>query len=152
MKHIIVIAALTAGCLPALAHEENDESLAEEAIDYRSGIMEVMGWNMKRMGAVIKGKARYDQATFARTARDLNATAHLDVLAGFPEDSDEGDDTDAKSEIWLDWENFTAKLDRLRKETDSLTRVSASGDLDAIKAQFGKVGKACKGCHKEYRK
>ncbi len=147
-KIFLAIALATTGSLSVAG----DDSLTEQAIEYRSGLMEVMGWNMKRMGAVIKGKARYDQAAFARNARDLNAAAHLDMLAGFPEDSDDSDETEAKSEIWLDWENFTAKLDKLRKETDALARVSSGGDLNAIKARFANVGKACKGCHKEYRK
>ncbi|BAO42983.1 c-type cytochrome [Thiolapillus brandeum] len=151
MRRTTLALASLALCINlAQAHEE-DEGDFEQAIEYRTGVMNVMLWNLKHMGAVIKGKAKYDRAGFTRQARDLNATAHLDILAGFPEDSDEGEDTDAKGEIWLDWDNFTAKLDSLRKETGALANTAAGGDFAAIKTQFGKVGKACKSCHKAFR-
>jgi len=33
----------------------------------------------------------------------------------------------------------------------NLVSVSQSGDLSAIKAQFGEVAKSCKGCHDKFR-
>jgi cytochrome c556 len=149
MKKSLAMSALGAtlmlGSLQASAGD------TEQAIEYRSGLMEVLGWNMKQMGAMLKGKIPFEQATFARRARDLNAAAHLDLLAGFPEDSVD-DDSDAKDEIWLDWENFTAKLDTMRGRSETLARAAASGETAAIKPAFSELGKACKSCHKAFRK
>ncbi len=139
-------AALLLGSVTASA-----EDAVEQAIDYRSGLMEVMGWNLKQMGAMLKGKKPFDQATFARRARDLNAASHLDILAGFPEDSVD-DDSDAKDEIWLDWENFTAKLDSMRDKSEALAQAAASGEVEAVRSSFSELAKACKGCHKAFRR
>lgn len=144
--------AMTTLCATlALGSFQAQAGSTEQAIEYRSGLMEVMGWNMKQMGAMLKGKKDFDQATFARRARDLNAAAHLDVLAGFPEDSVD-DESDAKDEIWLDWENFTAKLDAMRNKSEALAQAAASGETGAIKPAFSELGKACKSCHKAFRK
>ena len=85
----------------ALADEGN--SGHSKAIEYRQSIMNIYGWNLKAMGAIVKGKIPYDPAAFAVYSSDLIAASNLNLLSGFPEDSDE-DETDAKSEIWLDWE------------------------------------------------
>jgi cytochrome c556 len=39
----------------------------------------------------------------------------------------------------------------LNDEADKLAAAAATGDVDAIKDQFGKVGKACKSCHDNFR-
>ena len=38
------------------------------------------------------------------------------------------------------------------KEAKELAAVAASGDAAAVKAQFGKLGEACKACHDKFRK
>lgn len=37
------------------------------------------------------------------------------------------------------------------KESNELAKVAATGDIGAIKTQFGKVGEACKSCHDKFR-
>jgi len=37
------------------------------------------------------------------------------------------------------------------REANKLAEVAVGGDEDAIKEQFGKVGKTCKACHKEFK-
>lgn len=38
------------------------------------------------------------------------------------------------------------------KEANELQKVAATGDVAAIKAQFGKTGESCKACHDKFRK
>jgi cytochrome c556 len=33
-----------------------------------------------------------------------------------------------------------------------MAKVAATGDAGAVKAQFGKLGEACKACHDKFRK
>lgn len=148
-KHRIIATLTIALVLPIYAQAHDDAT--DRAVEYRQGLMEVLGWNMKAMAAMLKGKQPFDQATFARRARDLNAAAHLDMLAGFPEDS-VSDESDAKDEIWLDWENFTAKLDALRTKSEALAAAAAKGEKGALGGALSDVGKACKSCHKAYRR
>jgi cytochrome c556 len=36
-------------------------------------------------------------------------------------------------------------------EAQKLLTVAQAGDLDAIRPQFGALGKSCKNCHDDYR-
>jgi len=141
---LLLGAALT---LPALAAEKSPR---EKAVDYRQSLMTLVGDNFKPMGAMVKGKIPYDAKQFERYARDLEAVSHLDVLRGFPPDSD-GQGSEAKPEIWFEWDDFTAKLQDMQDATRELRKVAASGDPTAIKAQFTKTAKACKACHKKFK-
>ena len=140
-------ALLCAGlAAPSLA---SDDSL-QDAIDYRSGVMNVFSWNLGPMGAMLKDKIPYAQAAFARHASDLASAAALDVLSGFPDDS-VSEDSAAMSEIWLDWDDFAAKYDDLKQESAKLAEAAAGGDKAAIAAQFDATRKTCKACHKQYK-
>jgi len=122
----------------------------EDAVDYRQGIMNVFHYNVDSMGDMAKGKKAFDAAAFARNAKDLAAAAQLDVLAGFPEDSLNGE-SEASETIWLDWDGFKAKLKVLREQSAKLDQVVAGGDEAAMKEQFGKTAKTCKGCHHDFK-
>ena len=136
---------------PGLGGAGEQESAAK-AIDYRTSVMTVVGWNFKPMGAMLKGKIPYDQAAMARRAQDLAAAASLDFLAGFPEGSDESDDTAAKAEIWMDFEDFERKFDAFRKAAAKLAAAAQAGDREQVQAQFGATAKSCKACHSKTRK
>jgi cytochrome c556 len=136
-----------AGVGSILAHEGHGHS---KAIDFRNSVMTIFKWNMDPMGAMVKGEMPYDQNAFAAYAKDLAAAAHLDLLAGFPEGSEEGD-TGALPDIWLNWEGFVKRYETLKTETAKLSEIAQDGDMDAAKAQFQTVGKSCKGCHQEFK-
>lgn len=122
----------------------------EQALEYRQGVMNVLGWNMKSMGAMMKGKKPYDKDAFARHAADLAQAASLDIAAGFPEGSDEGE-TDARVDIWLDFDDFEKKLEALREASRNLSEVAKAGDKAANGQALGDTGKTCKGCHDSYK-
>lgn len=122
----------------------------ERALDYRQGAMNVFSWNMKAMGDMMKGKSAYDGAVFASHANDLAKATSLDLLTGFPEDSDSGE-TDARPDIWLNFEDFTEKLEAMRAAAQDLSKVAMSGDKAAMGEALGKTGKTCKACHDDYK-
>ena len=63
----------------AVAHEEEEEEGHSKAIDYRNSVMTVLKWNIGPMGKMVKGEMPYDEAAFARHAKDLAAVAHEQV-------------------------------------------------------------------------
>ena len=71
-------------------------------------------------------------------------------LEGFVPGSDTGE-TKAKPEIWLDMDDFKAKLEKMQAEVAKLAEIAKAGDLNTSKAQLGEAGKACKACHDKYR-
>lgn len=152
MKNTVsLLAGISLLISTAAVAQENGDGTIERAVEYRQSLMTVLGWNMKSMGAMLKGKQPYEPALFTRRARDLNAAAHLDLSAGFPEDS-VNDESDAKDEIWLDWEKFLSKLDAMREKSDALARIADSNDMNAVRKAYSELGKSCKSCHKAFRK
>ena len=121
----------------------------EDAIKYRQGVYRVIGWNFGPMAAMAKGEKPYDAAAFARHAEIVAFMSKL-PLEGFVPGSDTGE-TKAKPEIWLDMDDFKAKLEKMQAEATKLAEVAKAGDLNTSKAQLGETGKACKACHDKYR-
>jgi cytochrome c556 len=122
----------------------------EQAQEYRQGVMNVLRWNMKAMSDMMKGKRPYDAKAFAAYANDLAKAATLNLMPGFPEESDSGD-TDARPDIWLDFDDFKQKFVDLRAASRSLSEIAAGGDKAAMGKALGKTGKACKACHDKYK-
>ena len=145
---ISILALFTMPLAPTLVHADEN---VEQAVEYRQSVMNIIAWNFKHMGAMVKGQTAFDQAVFAAHAKELQAAARFNLLSGFPEDSDDSDETAAKAEIWMDWDDFQQKFKDLQQQADALTKVAATGDEAATKNQFGETGKTCKACHKAYK-
>ena len=59
--------------------------------------------------------------------------------------------TEAKAEIWQKPEDFAAKSRTFRDAAVAFDAAAKAGDMTAIKARFGDLGKSCKACHDLYR-
>lgn len=141
-------ALLLMGTLPtgaALAHGG-----ATGVVKERMEIMKKMGENMKRVGAMVKGKVDFDAAVIASDAQVIrDATPHATKL--FPAGSSHKP-SEALASIWEEWDQFSALFVKLREEADRLQQVAEKGDKRDIIRQFARVGKVCSSCHTDYRK
>ena len=147
-RNAVVVAILGVAVLGTslMAHAAKPE----DAIKYRRGVMAAQGWNMGIMGAMVKGERPYDKADFAQRAANVAALSKM-AHEGFTVAGSETGETKAKADVFLDKEKFKGGMDKLETETAKLAQVAASGDMGAIKPQFGEVGKVCKGCHDNFR-
>jgi cytochrome c556 len=59
--------------------------------------------------------------------------------------------TEAKAEIWQKPEDFAVKSRDFAKAALAFEAAAKSGDMAAVQARFGELGKTCKGCHDPYR-
>ena len=125
----------------------------EEVVDYRQSVYTVIGWNFQPIGAMVKGEIPFDAAAVARHAQYVELMSQA-ALEGFPKGSgpEAVKDTEAKAEIWTNWDQFETAMKNFQQEAAKLTEVAKGGDEAAIKAQFGKTAETCKACHKEFRK
>jgi cytochrome c556 len=121
-----------------------------DVLDYRQGLMNVYVWNIMPMGSMVKGKTPFDAEKFKRHATELATATTLDMLAGYPEGSNDGE-TDALDEIWLDLDDFAAINEKMKEKAAELERISASGDLEKIRPAYKALADACKQCHKKYK-
>jgi cytochrome c556 len=123
---------------------------AEDAIKYRKSAMFVMSQHFGRIGPVVKGERPYDKDEVARNAAIAEQMSKLPFDA-FVAGTDKGE-TGAKPEIWTGAAKFKSSAEKMQQEMSKLAQAAKGGDLNAIKAQFGETGKACKACHDDFRK
>lgn len=149
MKIMHAVVAVTA---VALASSALAQAKPEQLIKWRQSVMQVQGWSMGRIKANVEGTYNKDQVIQA--ANILQATANGGLGSLFAPGSEKGigwRETRAKPEIFSDAEKVKELAGAFSKEANELARVAATGDAGAVKAQFGKVGQACKGCHDKFQ-
>lgn len=94
-----------------------------------------------------KGDAAAMTAAPDKAQQAVEAVRRVATL--FPQGTgrDAAPETRATPAVWSERAAFEAAFSKLADETAKLGEVAKSGNLDAYKAQFGKVGEACGGCH-----
>jgi cytochrome c556 len=146
MKNKLAIAlALGAVTTTALAGPVEDQ------IRFRQSAYSFLGWN----AAKIKAQAadhpetfNKDQVIAAANAIAAVANSGLNELYGAGTDKGTGWKSTRLKPEYFEKQAEVKEIDTtFIKEANELQKVAASGDVAAIKAQFGKVGAACKSCH-----
>ena len=126
----------------AFAEEERTDPNAK----MREEVMEEIGKAMGVLGGMAKGEVAFDaaaaEAAKAKIAEEAGAIATEFATQGEPDPASE-----AKPEIWANWDDFLKKAEAL-KAAASAADVSSA---EAIGAALGSVGGACKDCHTTYR-
>jgi cytochrome c556 len=148
-RSICLVALAAAGfatAMPAAAQFAKPE----DAIRYRKAAMTVMSTHFGRVAAMANGRIPFDAAVAVANA-DIALTMSKLPFAGFIDGTDKGD-TKAKPEIWTEMDKFRAGASKMQDEMTKLNAAAKTGNIDTIKAAVGELGKACKGCHDNYRK
>lgn len=147
----LAIAALALGLSTAALAQAIGKP--EDQIRWRQSVMQTMGWSMGRIKANIEGSYNKDQVIQA--ANTIQAIANSGSGALFQPGTDTGKgwhDTNLKPEYFTNGAKLKDVGMAYNKEANEMAKVAATGDAAAVKAQFGALGKACKGCHDEFRK
>ncbi len=148
-KSFLTIAALsTAGAAFAGGHNATAE---ETAMKVRKAHMQLFSFNLGILGGMAQEKAPYDAQTASIAAANLAAMASINQAGYWLEGTDTSvEGSRAKPEIWTDMAGFEEDNADLATASTALAAVAGDG-LDALKAAFGPVGKACGDCHEAYR-
>jgi cytochrome c556 len=142
----IVAAAIALVCAPGLS---SAQSAPEKAIKARQSAYYLMGHQMARISATLKGEQAFDKAALEASAEAVDLIGRL-VVDYYPAGSEQGS-TKAKPEIWKEAPRFRQLAQALQSESAKLKAAVHVGDMDAIKAAFGATSKSCKACHDAYR-
>ena len=118
-------------------------------IQYRQKVMTSNGANLGAIGDILKNKLPYEQ-NIGVHAQEIQRMSTL-IPRAFKKEVAAGK-TDAKPEIWQEWDKFTAAADAMGREAAELATVAQGGNMEAISAQVKKLSDACGNCHKPYRK
>jgi cytochrome c556 len=138
-----VVAAMSA---PAWAA---GELAPEKAIRARQSAYYLMGQQMARINATVKGDLPFDKSSLESSAEALDAVSRI-ATEYFPVGSDQGD-TKAKPNVWKEAPRFQQLAQASQADTAKLKAAVRTGDLGAIKAAFGATGQSCKACHDSFK-
>ena len=143
MSRIFVSTILSSVFIATVAFAGSDP------IQKRQHLMEETCDAAKVVGGMLKRKTDFDADAAMAALKTWKKTA---TEAGdlFPEGSETGHDTEAKSTIWSDRAGFNEKMADFNTAVDAA--IAAKPDsLDALKPVAGPIFNTCKGCHDGYR-
>jgi cytochrome c556 len=133
-------------------------SLTFAAGESAETIIKARQTHLKDLGAAFKtvrDQTRKSEPEMAQVkqAAGVIAKAASEIDTWFPKGSgpDSKFETDAKAEIWADPAGFATAAKALKAEAPKFQQLANANDIAGVKAQAGKVGAACKGCHDKYR-
>ena len=124
----------------------------EDAIKWLQSGYAFMAWNMARIKANVDGT--YNKDEVIKAANAIQAVANSGMGALYLPGTDKGKgwkDTRVKPELFTDKEGVGKVATNFVQQANEMAKVAAAGDAAAAKAQFGKLGESCKGCHDKFR-
>ena len=150
MKKLIATAILACVAGSVMAQQSLKP---EEMIKTRKAAYTFMAWNMGKIKANVDGTFNKEQVVASANAVAAVANSGLGALFGPGTDKDAGDQkTRLKPEFFQQPDKVREVGMNFNREAHELAKVAATGDVAAIKAQFGKTGGTCKACHDAFRK
>ncbi|RUO73361.1 c-type cytochrome [Idiomarina ramblicola] len=153
MKKQLLTTAL-AGLIGLSFNVSADETAfndADKAVEYRQKALSVMKENFSAMAAMVKGEVEYNADFFQRRAGDFEKMSGIPWSGFAVEGAMPGNNSDALTAIWDNWEDFQQRANDLQEYAAKLAEVSQQGSLDSIKPVFMDTAETCKGCHDEYK-
>ena len=141
---LIMVAGTMLATSPVFA-----QAKPEVLVKQRQAAMTLIGKYWGPVNGMAQGKVPFNAEIAARNAGFLDALSQM-PWDGFAESTK---DTQVKNRalpaIWAEPAKFKEAQDRMRGAVTKL--VAAGRDEGAFKAAAGEVGKACGGCHENFR-
>ncbi|MEN9868591.1 MAG: hypothetical protein RL748_4181 [Pseudomonadota bacterium] len=135
-------------CLPTLA-QGSLPIAPEKALQARQASYFLMGQQMARINATIKGDLAFDKPAMQLSADALDMLGRL-VQENYVPGSDQGN-TRAKAGIWKEMPRFKQMAQESQVEIVKLREAIYRADLAAIKTAYGNTSKSCKNCHDTFK-
>jgi cytochrome c556 len=149
MKRKLAAATLIASVAAVFTLDAMAQAKPEVLVKQRQAAMTLQGKYFGPLAGMAQGKVPYNASVVQRNAGFLQDLSQM-PWDGF-DPSTKGEKSAALPAIWEKPAEFKQAAERLESETAKLASVSKSGDEAAVKAQIGAVGKACGGCHDNFR-
>ncbi len=152
MKRTLVATGLALALGAGYSLSAFAQAKPEALVKQRQAAMTLIGKYWGPLSAMGQGKAPYNADTVKRNAAYLNVLDKMPWDGFSPETKGaSGIKTAALPAIWNEPDKFKQAQERLQNEVSKLVQVSQSGDEAAVKQQIGATGKACGGCHENFR-
>ena len=144
-KEITLTALLAVSATAAIAGP------IEEQIRFRQSAYSFLAWNTAKIKKqVVDHPETFNKEYVAAAANAIAAVANSGLGELYGEGTDQGigwKQTRLKPEFFQKKAEVTTAANTFNVAANELAKVAATGDVNLIKAQFGKVTESCKGCH-----
>jgi cytochrome c556 len=136
--------------LLALSTNSWADERTEKAIEARQGLLLVVAQYFGPIVAMAKGQIPFDAAVIESNAGKIAVLAPMipDVFAR--DTSASGIVTEAKADIWANYDDFSAKAATTTDRANALAAAASQGKGPTMQA-IGALGGSCKSCHDKYR-
>jgi cytochrome c556 len=141
-----VIKAFAVGAILAAGAAFAEEEPTDPNAIARAELMKMVGMNTGILGNMAGGKEPYDAAK-AEGAKAALIEAAGKIEATFKDQGAADPVSEAKPEIWANWDDFLVKAKALGDAAGAIDVAS----VETIGAGMGAIGGACKDCHTTYR-
>jgi cytochrome c556 len=141
----LLVRTLLVGAVFAAGVAVAKEGVQDPTVKARMELMGVIAMNTKVLGDMAGGKAAFDAAA-AEAAKAAMVAASAEIAAKFEAQATDPV-SEAKPEIWANWDDFTKKAGALNAAAAALDASSVEG----VQAGMGAIGGACKDCHTSFR-
>ncbi len=137
----LLLGAVVASVLVVASQSVFAHGGATGVVKERMDGMGVMKEAMKVLTPMMRGQVEYDAAVVRERSEDISRHAGGALTRLFPKGSLDAP-SEAKSEIWQDWEAFSALADQLRVMADGLAEASENGlmmagEMPAVSGMMG---------------
>lgn len=124
----------------------------QKAVETRQAVFKVINYNSEQFFLMMKNKVPFDARVVQTATGRIGALAPMipDTFAADTRKAS-GVKTRARDGIWTSTADFKAKSDELAKAAAALAAAARTGERGATMKAAGAVGKACSGCHDNYR-
>lgn len=121
----------------------------EGAFKYRQSVMRALAGHAGAAAAVIKGQVDFK----SQLAMHAHAIAAIGKIAKdlFPKGSNVADSR-ALPAIWEKPAEFTKAVAAFESASANFAAVAVGGNMQATATAFGELGRACSGCHQNFRR
>jgi len=147
LKTIFAVAGITATTF--IATTALAQVRPETLVKQRQSALTLQNKYFGPLAGMASGKVTYDAAIVTRNV------GFLDALSKMPWDGFDartsGEKSRALPEVFKEPAAFKEATDKFQAEVGKLVAASKGGNEAAIKTAIGDVGKACDGCHDNFR-
>ena len=139
---IFIVIATTASSI-AFAHS----GVKDQNVKERMLLMKAMAENTKLIGQMLKKQTPFELNEVKRALEQLSSLS-LQTPTVFEINATDPK-SEAKQNIWDEFDEFTKLSDDLAKSTSELAMLVE--DIDDLRPTLMKVSEGCKACHSNYR-
>ncbi len=142
------------GSADANMAEVDEDSPEFAAMQYRQGLMHVLGYKVATLRDMAEGTIEADAGVFAKYAADAAVAAGM-LLEGF--EGMEASSTDALPgsgafpDVWSDWDDFSQKAAELAAAADTVSAAANAAGFMVSADSAEPLGPVCGNCHRVYR-